>query len=116
MSTPTFERLRALLDEHMASYRVIEHAPMEKRAKVAMLCSCDISQIVKALCLGYNRRILEWRLPHAILLSLVICTLVTTGLKCVPHTSIIAITTTANYVLLGWAEECDNMRESRFAS
>ena len=49
MSVKTFEKLTALLDEHQARYRVVEHPTAGKSEEVAKIRGTELGQGAKAL-------------------------------------------------------------------
>ena len=49
MSVKTFEKLTALLDEHQARYRLVEHPTAGKSEEVAKIRGTELGQWAKAL-------------------------------------------------------------------
>ena len=58
MSVKTFEKLTALLDEHQARYRVVEHPTAGKSEEVAKIRGTELGQGAKALSMQSERK---WR-------------------------------------------------------
>ena len=63
MSVKTFEKLTALLDEHQARYRVVEHPTAGKSEEVAKIRGTELGQGAKALVCKVKR---EWRKTSSI--------------------------------------------------
>ena len=63
MSVKTFEKLTALLDEHQARYRVVEHPTAGKSEEVAKIRGTELGQRGKSLGMQSKR---EWRKTSSI--------------------------------------------------